>query len=86
MQIQPIQPSSPSFGIYKGTRITHYGSRDTGIFKNTKLDIYTVKDEEKLDCKLYYLADKAGNGIKSKLVYFSGNKKAKVIKGVNKNL
>ena len=84
MQIQPIQPSSPTFGIYKTTKITSYGERKTGVINGCKIDIYTAKEDGQLVHKLYCLADKAGNWIKSKLVYFSENKKFKVIKSERK--
>ena len=75
MNIPPIQPNSPTFGIYQVTKVTHYGHRDTGILRGYKLDIYTAKENGKLKHKLYYLSDSVGNWIKSKLVIFNKNSK-----------
>lgn len=54
--------------------------------KNEFLELYTAfgKDNKKIH-KLYYLKDKLGNFIKSKLVYFSNNKKYKTIYSSNKS-
>ena len=40
--INPIQPikDNITFGIYKGTRPTHYGECDYGIFKNNRIEVY----------------------------------------------
>ena len=84
MQIQPIQPNNPSFGIYKVTKVTSYGNRETGFLNGHKLDVYTAKEDGILVHKLYYLSDKFGNWIKSKLVYFENGKKVKVIKSERK--
>jgi hypothetical protein len=49
------------------------------------LEIYTAigKDNKKIH-KLYYLKDKLGNFIKSKLVYFKDDKKDKIVYSENK--
>lgn len=48
---------------------------------NTVLEVYTSVDDigNKVH-KLYYLKDKLGNWIKSKLVYFENNKRYKTIR------
>jgi hypothetical protein len=49
------------------------------------LEIYTAigKDNKKIH-KLYYLKDKLGNFIKSKLIYFKDEKKDKIVYSENK--
>ena len=84
MQVQPIQPNNPPFGVYKVTKMTSYGKRETGFINGCKLDIYTAKEDGKLVHKLYYLADKAGKWVKSKLVLFANGKKVRVIKNERK--
>lgn len=88
MQIQPLRHPSPnpiSFGIYKITEVKHYGYKDTGFLKNQKLDIYVAKDDENgIKHKLYYLSDKVGNFIKSKLVYFENGKKVQTVRSESK--
>lgn len=59
-----------NFGIYKGTKITQYGNKTTGVFKNYKLDIHEGYEQNKLVHKLYYLYDTTGKWIKSKLKYY----------------
>jgi hypothetical protein len=80
MKPQPIQSYNPTFGVYKVTKITHYGHRDTGILRDKKLDIYTGRENGELKHKLYYLSDNLGNWIKSKLVYFENGKKVNVVR------
>lgn len=85
MKPQPITTYNPSFGIYKITEVKHYGYKDTGFLKNQKLDIYVAKDDEQgIKHKLYYLSDKVGNFIKSKLVYFENGKKVQTIRSDSK--
>ena len=67
MKIEPIPKSNISFGIYKGTRHTHYGKCEYGIYKNKNIEIYFDNQDK---TKLYYISDLARNWIKSKLVYF----------------
>lgn len=69
-----------NFGVYRGTKYTHYGKVDTGIIKNNKLDIYYSYENNELKHKLYYLQDKLGNWLKSKLVFFKDNKPEKVVR------
>lgn len=64
---QPITPYNPTFGIYKGTKITHYGHKDYGIYRENNIEIY----HDKIDnMKLQYVSDKFRFFIKSKLTYF----------------
>ena len=86
MKIEPIKPQ-PQFGIYKGTKITSYGYIDMGKIKDYTIDIYVAKNNNtnKIKHKLYYLK-KAGQWIKSKLIYFSDNKPYKVIRCENTNV
>lgn len=84
MRIQPIQQNNTSFGIYKVTKMTSYGNRVTGLINGYKLDVYTAKEDGELIHKLYYLTDKAGNWIKSKLKYYKGGSVVKVINSENR--
>ena len=82
MNIQPVQ--SVGFGIYKNTTTTvrDYGTVtcDTGIFKDKKIEIYSMVGKNgKLEHKLYYVSQML-KWLKSKLVYYSNNKKWKVIR------
>ena len=82
MQIQPIQ--NTNFGIYQNTNKTvrSYGTVicDTGVFKDKKIEIYTsIGKNGKLEHKLYYVSQLM-KWLKSKLVYFSDNKKWKTIR------
>lgn len=76
MKPQPITPYNPTFGIYKGTKITHYGHKDYGIYKENNIEIFHDKKD---NMKLQYISDKFRNFIKSKLTYFLGGKKFKTI-------
>lgn len=86
MKIQPVFKNKPSFGIYKTIKATSYGTRQTGVINGFKLDIYTAKENNQITQKLYYLADKSGKWLRSKLVYFENGKKVKVIKSEAKNV
>lgn len=82
MKTLPI--SSISFGIYQNTKTTvrDYGTVicDIGTFKDKKIEIYSMVGKNgKLEHKLYYVSQML-NWLKSKLVYYSNNKKWKVIK------
>ena len=88
MEIQPIQ--NVNFGIYQSTNKTvrSYGTVicDTGIFKDKKIEIYSAFGKNgKLEHKLYYVS-KMMNWLKSKLVYFSNNKKWKTIRSERKGV
>ncbi len=85
MKVEPIKPN-PTFGAYRTIKPTAYGTRMTGVINGYKLDIYTAKEHNQITQKLYYLADKAGKWVRSKLVYFENGKKAKVIKSEAKNV
>ena len=67
MKINPIQTYNPTFEIYQGTKYTHYGQCDYGVFKNKNIEIYFDKQDK---TKLYYVSDLLRNWIKSKLIYF----------------
>ena len=55
--------------------------KDVGIINGKKLEIYSAYTREgKLIHKLYYLSDKVGNWLKSKLVYYQDGKKFKTIR------
>lgn len=71
--------------VFKGIRqqpkvfVREYGevTRERGFYKDKILDVYNAYDKEgRLANKLYYLTDRVGNWLKSKLVYFdeSGKK------------
>ena len=82
MKTQPI--SNISFGVYQNTKTTvrDYGTVicDTGLFKGKKIEIYSAFGKNgKLEHKLYYVSQMM-NWLKSKLVYFSNNKKWKVVR------
>lgn len=81
MKVEPIPKNSVTFGIYKGTRRTHYGHCDYGVYKNRNIEIYFDKQDK---TKLYYVSDLVRNWIKSKLVYFENGIK-KINKSENKN-
>lgn len=86
MEIQPIQ--NVNFGIYQNTTKTvrSYGTVicDTGIYKDKKIEIYSAfGNNGKLEHKLYYVSQMM-KWLKSKLVYFSNNKKWKTIKSERK--
>ena len=78
MYIPPATTVNPvTFGIYKGTRVTHYGQCDYGVFKNYNIEIYSAwadktkkKNFENLVHKLMYVSDMVRNFVKSKLIYF----------------
>jgi hypothetical protein len=67
--------------------IRDYGKvvQDTIQLDNYTLDIYTATDKQgKKIHKLYYLKDKFDHWIKSKLVFFSNNKKYKTLRSERK--
>ena len=84
MKIQPINQYNPSFKIYQGTKTTvrDYGTIvcDTGVFRDKKIEIYSMIGKQgKLEHKLYYVS-KLLNWLKSKLVYYSNGKKWKTVR------
>lgn len=86
MKPQPVD--SVSFGIYTGTTktIRDYGTVicDTGVFKDKKIEIYSAFGKQgKLEHKLFYVS-KMMNWLKSKLVYYSNNKKWKEVRSQRK--
>ena len=78
-----IEPTNQTFGIYQNTKIKRYGRVIQGVYKGFNIDIYIAENQGKLEHKLYYVK-KAGEWIKSKLVYFSDNKKSKTVLSVPK--
>lgn len=60
-------PKPVSFGIYKGTKITGYGYKDYGVYKNKNIEIY---HDTRDNMKLQYVSDSIRRFIKSKLIYF----------------
>lgn len=72
MKPQPIQPYSPTFGIYKSTNITRYGKCTKGTYRGYNIEIY---DDKKDNAKLYYVSDNIRRWIKSKLVYLDNGVK-----------
>lgn len=84
MRIMPCDRVS-LYGIRSNRQETlrDYGKviREVIPLSTSTLEIYTALDlNGKKAHKLYYLKDKLGNWIKSKLVYFSNNKRYKVIR------
>lgn len=61
---------SINFGIYRCSKVTPYGNRITGIYKDKIIDIYNDTNN---NMKLYYISDLYNNWIKSKLVYYIDN-------------
>lgn len=77
MNIQPI-----TFKCHQETKemLREYGKviKDTGYIYGKKLEIYSAYSREgKLLHKLFYLSDKVGNWLKSKLVYYKDGVKQK---------
>ena len=73
-----------NFGVYQGTKITNYGKKTTGVFQNYKLDVHEGYEDNKLIHKLYYLYDKTGKWIKSKLEYYKDGKKILTVRRTGK--
>ena len=83
MRTQPItNKPQPSFGIYKGTKITSYGKCTYGNYKRYNIEIY---DDVKDKAKLYYVSDNIRRWIKSKLIYLDNGIK-KIIRSNNNSL
>lgn len=80
VRIQPITTYNPSFGIYKGTKITSYGKCTYGNYKGYNIEVY---DDVKDKAKLYYVSDNIRRWVKSKLVYLDNGIK-KVLKSNSK--
>ena len=79
MKPQPITTYNPSFGIYKGTKITSYGKCTYGNYKGYNIEVY---DDVKDKAKLYYVSDNIRRWVKSKLVYLDNGIK-KIIRSNN---
>ena len=82
MQIQPIK-SSPSFGIYIKTIKKPYGKVDIGAYKGYSIEIYTAYDKELIRHKLYYVKDKTGKWLKSRLDFYINGKKTSTARADN---
>lgn len=68
MQLQPIQPNNPTFGILQEYRKTSYGEYLKGVYKGKKIEVF---DAYKNNQKLIYVSDnRLLRWIKSKLIYF----------------
>ena len=78
MKVSPIK-------IYKQTIITRYGRRISGSSRGYEYDVFIKEDNGQIEHKLYYVR-KAGEWIKSRLLYFSNNKQYKEIRSQNKCL
>lgn len=84
MKIQPT--NQVTFGLNRQTQIRYVTPEvrkviDTVRLSNRKQVIVSKEYYRgNLSSKLQYLKDAAGEWVKSKLVYYSGNKPAKVIK------
>lgn len=88
MKVQPIDRIS-MYGIRtnrdKTLRDCKRVMEDVIPVGDKKLSIYTGIDfSDSKVYKLYYLRDSLGKWIKSKLVYFDNNKKAKVLRSERK--
>ena len=84
MHVPPItQPTVFRCHTDTTEKIRDYGKviKDTGFINGKKLEIYSAYSREgKLIHKLFYLSDKVGNWIKSKLVYYHDGKKIKTLR------
>ena len=81
MNIQQTPPYNPSMGIRLGTTKTSvyapscYITKDLGKFKDYKIQITKNYINNKLASTLYYVTDKAGKWLTSKLKYIEDGKK-----------
>lgn len=81
MKIQQTPPYNPSMGIRMGnTKTTMYApscyiTKDLGRFKDYKIHITKNYINNKLASTLYYVTNKAGEWIESKLKYIENGKK-----------
>lgn len=73
-----VEPTNQTFGIYQSTRVKRYGRVIQGIYKGFNIDIYIAENQGQIEHKLYYV-QKAGEWVKSKLVFFKNNKKSKIV-------
>ena len=81
-----IQPTNQTnFGIYQSTKVKRYGRIIHGLYKGLNIDIYIAENQGKIEHKLYYV-HKAGEWIKSKLVYFTDNRKSKIVNSESKGV
>lgn len=81
-----MPPYNPVFkgskGIYVKTTLTKQGNEsvqcDYGNFKGNNIEIYSLKENDTLKNKFYYVSNKALKCIRSKLVYFQNNRRIRV--------
>lgn len=84
MRVKPIDRIS-MYGIRSNRQNTFNEikkvTRKIYPLSNTTLEVYTAVDDvgNKVH-KLYYLKDKLGNWLKSKLIYFIDNRRDKIVR------
>lgn len=83
MLIQPIQKNNPTFGVYLKTIKKPYGKVDIGIYKGHSIEIYTAYDKMSIRHKLYYVKDKTGKWLKSRLDFYINGKKTSTARADN---
>ena len=84
MRLEPI--GNINFGIYKKTVAKPYGYVDIGQYQNKIIEIYNAKREDgSLLHKLYYIKNKAGEWLMSRLKYFYKGKCNRIINSRNFN-
>lgn len=84
MRLEPI--GNINFGIYKHTIKKPYGYVDVGEYRDKVIEIYTAKREDNsLLHKLFYIKNKTGEWLMSRLKYFFNNKCQRVINSRNFN-
>lgn len=79
MRIQPIE--NTNFKCHQKTIVRNHFEKTVGIFKGSQIDILSKYDSNKLAYKLYYVTDKLGNWVKSKLKFYTGGKCYKTMWG-----
>lgn len=91
MNINAMPPYNPTAGIRTApTKVSVYAPKcyivkDVGQFKDYNIRITRNYLNNKLASTLYYVTDKAGKWLRSKLKYIEGDKK-KVLRSENKCL
>ena len=82
MKVEPVtNKPQPTFGIYKERITTRYGYKDIGQFKDK---IITIHHDNRNNTKMWYVTDKLGKWIKSKLLYFHNGIK-KIVRSKSAN-
>lgn len=91
MNINAMPPYNPTAGIRTApTKVSVYAPKcyivkDVGQFKDYNIRITRNYLNNKLASTLYYVTDKAGKWLRSKLKYVEGDKK-KILRSENKCL